>query len=66
MNIDASIFKAYDIRGTAPDQINAEVVGVYDFNRASVEFALRNAPDPKRIRQYRSLDEACSAGAGKN
>jgi phosphomannomutase len=36
MKIDLNIFKAYDIRGVYPDQINEEVV--YQIGRAFVEF----------------------------
>lgn len=36
MEIDGSIFKAYDIRGTVPDQLNEEIM--YRIGRAIVEF----------------------------
>jgi len=36
VNIDSKIFKAYDIRGTYPDQVNAETF--YLFGRAYLEF----------------------------
>ena len=35
-NIDEKIFKAYDIRGTYPDQLNEEIA--YKVGRALVEF----------------------------
>ena len=36
VNIDSEIFKAYDIRGTYPDQVNAEVF--FLFGKAYLEF----------------------------
>ncbi|HLG94240.1 MAG TPA: phosphomannomutase/phosphoglucomutase, partial [candidate division Zixibacteria bacterium] len=36
MNFDPSIFKAYDVRGTYPDQINQEIA--YQFGRALAAF----------------------------
>jgi len=48
MNIDSSIFKAYDIRGTAPDQVNEEVA-------YAVGAALNSYLKPKTIAVGRDM-----------
>ena len=45
MNIDQSIFKAYDIRGIYPEQINEE--SAYALGRAYATFILKSEKHPK-------------------
>ena len=43
MEFDTSIFKAYDIRGTFPDQLNAQLV--YNIGRAYIRLLSEENPD---------------------
>ncbi|MBL8029915.1 MAG: phosphomannomutase/phosphoglucomutase [Candidatus Doudnabacteria bacterium] len=58
MNIDTSIFKAYDIRGVYPSQINTEVV--YKIAQAYVKFLSES--EGARVKPARTVDQGGDQG----
>ncbi len=65
MQIDTSIFKAYDIRGKYPSQINAEVV--YRISQAYVKFLEGNSKsesDPASLQGSGTKDQRLSVVVG--